>query len=78
MRALFVSNGMPGYNLLVDHQRAGGLEGDVGRCTLSCDELSTEARRIRRLTAQMNPIGAGFGVLPSRSPISSLDIELEL
>src|SRR6267378_4843118 len=57
MRALFVSHGMPGYWLTINPaDLTCPIVVTLTGVTLSSDELSTEARRIRRLTAQMNPV----------------------
>jgi hypothetical protein len=57
MRALFVSHGMPGYWLTINPADLNNpIVIVLAGVSLSCDELSTEARRIRRVTAQMNPV----------------------
>jgi hypothetical protein len=57
MRAMFVSDGMPGYWLTINPADLNSpIVIVLAGVTLSCDELETEARRIRRVTAQMNPV----------------------
>ena len=57
MRALFVSHGMAGVWLTINPaDLTCPIVVTLAGVTLSSDELSTEARRIRRLTAQMNPV----------------------
>ena len=57
MRALFVSDGVPGYWMTINPSDLScPLVITLAGVTLTCDELSTQARRIRRLTAQMNPV----------------------
>jgi len=57
MRALFVSHGMAGVWLTINPaDLTCPIVVRLAGVTLSSDELSTEARRIRRLTAQMNPV----------------------
>jgi hypothetical protein len=57
MRALFVGHGMPGVWLTINPaDLTCPIVVTLAGITLSSDELSTEARMIRRLTAQMNPV----------------------
>jgi hypothetical protein len=57
MRALFVSDGEPGFWLTINPADLNcPIVVSLAGVSLSCDELSTEAQRIRRLTAQMNPV----------------------
>ena len=57
MRAIFISDGMPGYWLTINPADLNSpIVVLLAGVSLSCDELSTEARRIRRITAQMNPV----------------------
>src|SRR5467141_1961478 len=57
MRALFLSGGMPGVWLTINPaDLTCPIVVKLAGVTLPSDELSTEARRIRRLTAQMNPV----------------------
>ena len=57
MRAIFVSDGMPGYSLTVNPADLNSpIIVILAGVALSCDELRTEARKIRRVTAQMNPV----------------------
>ena len=60
MRAIFISDGMPGYWLTINPADLNSpIVVLLAGVSLSCDELSTEARRIRRVTAQMNPVEIG-------------------
>ena len=57
MRAIFVSDGMPGYWLTINPADLNSpIIVILAGVALSCDELRTEARRIRRVPAQMNPV----------------------
>ena len=57
MRALFVSDGVPGFWMTINPADLScPMVVTLAGVTLSCDELSTETRRIRRLTAQMIPV----------------------
>jgi helitron helicase-like protein/PIF1-like helicase len=57
MRALFLSHGMAGVWLTINPaDLTCPMVLTLAGVTLSSDELTTEARRIRRLTAQMNPV----------------------
>ena len=57
MQAIFVSDGMPGYWLTINSADLNSLIVVIlAGVALFCDELRTEARRIRRVTAQMNPV----------------------
>ena len=57
MRALFVCRGMAAYWMTVNPTDLNSpIVILLAGVSLSCDELSAEARRIRRVTAQMNPV----------------------
>jgi len=57
IRALFVSSGMPAFWLTVNPADLNSpIVLILAGVALSCDELATEARRIRRVTALMNPV----------------------
>ena len=57
MQALFVSLGMPAFWMTLNPaDLKNPLVLILAGVDLSCDDLSAEARRIRRLTANMNPV----------------------
>lgn len=52
MRAIFIGDGMPGYWLTINPADLNSpIVVVLAGVSLSCDELSIEARRIRRVTA---------------------------